>query len=332
MPNTQTLIIIAILLISGGLYWYLNNQRKSGTGGKTVLQAYTKDLTASAKAGHLDVVIGRNEEIDRVIHILSRRTKNNPLLLGEPGVGKTAIVEGIAKRIIAGEVPDTIKNKRLLSLDLGALIGGTKYRGEFEERLKRLTQEIEGLSANIILFVDEVQMIEQAKGGEGALNISDIIKPPLSRGELHMIGATTWHEYEQFIKLDDALNRRLQPVIVGEPKEDDALAILRGTKGAYEEFHKVRYSDEAISAAVSLSKKYIKDRFLPDKAIDLIDEAGAKVSIEGSQLSRGALGVLHSAGAAAKKKSPPEAEPVVTKDDIAEIVADWVGKDIKEIV
>lgn len=328
MPSTQTLIVALILLVAVGLYWYWNNQRKSGTGGKSVLQTYTRDLTASAEEGKLDAVIGRDEEIERVIHILSRRTKNNPLLLGEPGVGKTAIVEGIAKRIAAGVVPDTIKGKRLLSLDLGALIGGTKYRGEFEERLKHLTEEIEGMSANIILFVDEVQMIEQAKGGEGALNISDIIKPPLSRGELHMIGATTWHEYEQFIKPDDALNRRLQPVIVGEPKEEDALAILRGTKGAYEEFHKVRYSDEAIAAAVSLSKKYIKDRFLPDKAIDLIDEAGAKVSIEGSSYARGAMGILHTAGAEAQKKS----EPVVTKKDITEIVADWVGKDIKEIV
>lgn len=329
MPNTQTLIVALILIVAGGLYWYWNIQKKS-SGGKAVLQTYTRDLTASAEAGKLDAVIGRDEEIERVIHILSRRTKNNPLLLGEPGVGKTAIVEGIAKRIISGDVPETIKGKRVLSLDLGALIGGTKYRGEFEERLKRLTEEIEGMSANIILFVDEVQMIEQAKGGEGALNISDIIKPPLSRGELHMIGATTWHEYEQFIKPDDALNRRLQPVIVGEPKEEDALAILRGIKGAYEEFHKVRYSDDAITSAVTLSKEYIKDRFLPDKAIDLIDEAGAKVAIEGSRQARGAMGVIHGAGAAVsgKKAARPENEPVVTENDIKEVVSDWTGKKI----
>lgn len=305
MPNQS--IIVAIILIGAGLlYWYWNSKKEGGGGGATrgrsMLDTYTRDLTREAEAKKLDPVIGREEEIERTIHILSRRSKNNPLLLGEPGVGKTAVVEGIARRIAAGNVPETLTGKRLLGLDLPALIGGTKYRGEFEERLKNLTREIETLSRKIILFIDEVHMIEQAKGAEGALNISDIIKPPLARGDLQMIGATTWKEYEQFIKPDDALNRRLQPVIVGEPDDDATLSILRGIKEIYEHHHKVKYDDAALQAAIALSKKYIKDRFLPDKAIDLMDEAGAKVSIEATHTARHALGLVHAAGAEMAKK------------------------------
>lgn len=295
-PN-QSLIIALILLGAGGVYWYWKSRRGAGgVGGKSVLSIYTRDLTSMAESGKLDPVIGREEEIERVIHILSRRAKNNPLILGEPGVGKTAIVEGIARKIAASDIPDTLKGKRVLALDLGALIGGTKYRGEFEERMKKLTAEIEEMARKIILFIDEVHMVEQAKGAEGAINVSDIIKPALARGDLQLIGATTWKEYEQYIKTDDALNRRLQPVIVDEPSEEVALEIMRGLKDIYEKYHGVRYSDEVLRATISLSKKYIKDRYLPDKAIDLLDEAGAKAKIEASHGARHALGLLHASG------------------------------------
>ncbi|TAL19146.1 ATP-dependent Clp protease ATP-binding subunit [Patescibacteria group bacterium] len=298
MATTQIFIVL-VLALAGLLYWWYNSRQRAGGGFKgTVLQTYTRDLTKEAEAKALDPVIGRAEEIDRVIHILSRRTKNNPLLLGEPGVGKTAVVEGIARRIAAGDVPDNLRDKRVLALDLGGLISGTKYRGEFEERMKKLTDEIKGTARRIILFIDEVHMIEQAKGAEGAMNVSDILKPALSRGELQAIGATTWKEYEHLIKPDDALNRRFQPVIVGEPSEEATLQILRGIKEVYEAHHGVVFDDAALLAAVKLSKKFIKDRYLPDKAIDLMDEAGAKVSIEAAHNAKHAMGLLHAAGAA----------------------------------
>lgn len=303
-PNPY--IIIALLAGAAISYLWTRNRwrREHGKDGGTlpagtvgnVLAKYTEDLTARAERKELDAVIGRDEEIRRVMHILSRRTKNNPLLLGEPGVGKTAIVEGIARQIVAGDVPDAIKGKRVLALDLGALIGGTKYRGEFEERMKKLTEEIRAEARRVILFIDEVHMVEQAKGAEGAINVSDILKPALARGELQMIGATTWREFEMYIKTDDALNRRLQPVIVGEPSVDAALAILRGLKQTYEAYHRVVYDEAALQAAVSLAKEKIRDRYLPDKAIDLIDEAGARASIEASHDAKHALGLLHAAG------------------------------------
>ncbi len=305
MPG-NTIFIVFVLAAAGVLYWWYSS-RQSGDGGASkkgpILGTYTRDLTKDAEAHKLDPVIGRSEEIDRLIHILTRRSKNNPLLLGEPGVGKTAVVEGIARRIAAGDVPEQLKGKRILALDLGGLISGTKYRGEFEERMKKLTDEIRVMASQVILFIDEVHMIEQAKGAEGAMNVSDILKPALSRGELHAIGATTWKEYEALIKPDDALNRRFQPVIVGEPSDEAALQILRGIKGGYESHHQVLYDDAALVAAVRLSKERIKDRFLPDKAIDLIDEAGAKVSIETAHGTKHALGLLHAAGA---KASPAD--------------------------
>jgi ATP-dependent Clp protease ATP-binding subunit ClpA len=297
MPN-NTIFIVLILAAAGVLYWFYNSRQSAGggSGGKAVLHTYSHDLSKAAKESKLDPVIGREEEIERVIHILSRRSKNNPLLLGEPGVGKTAIVEGIARRIVAGNVPDNLKNKRILALDLGGLISGTKYRGEFEERMKRLTTEIQAVKDEVIIFIDEIHMIEQAKGAEGAMNASDILKPALSRGELHAIGATTWKEYEKFIRPDDALNRRFQPVIVGEPSEEATWQILQGIKTTYEDYHKVRYSDDALRAAIQFSKQLIKDRFLPDKAIDLLDEAGAKVAIEFSHETQHAVALLHVAG------------------------------------
>jgi len=244
------------------------------------LQRYSRDLTELARKGKLDPVIGRDEEIRRVIQILSRRTKNNPVLIGEPGVGKTAIVEGLAQRVIAGDVPESLKGKRIVALDLGAMIAGTKYRGEFEDRLKAVLKEIEEASGQIILFIDELHTLVGAGGAEGAMDASNMLKPALARGDLRCIGATTLNEYQKYIEKDKALERRFQKTYVGEPTVEDAIAILRGLKERYEVHHGVKIKDSAIIAAAMLSHRYITDRFLPDKAIDLIDEAAASLRME----------------------------------------------------
>lgn len=246
------------------------------------LLKYTRSLTALAKANKLDPVIGRDEEISRIVQILSRRTKNNPILIGEAGVGKTAIAEGLAIRMASGNVPESLRDKELVSLDLGLLIAGTKYRGEFEERLKNIIKEIEKSEGKIILFIDEIHTIVGAGAAEGSMDASNMLKPPLARGELRAIGATTIREYQKHIEKDPALTRRFQPVYVNEPSVDDAMTILRGLKERYELYHGVRITDDAIRAAVSLSARYITDRFLPDKAVDLIDEAASflKISLE----------------------------------------------------
>jgi ATP-dependent Clp protease ATP-binding subunit ClpC len=243
------------------------------------LDQIATDLTASSKAGKLDPVIGRDKEIERIIQILSRRTKNNPALIGEPGVGKTAIVEGLAHRIIGGEIPETLTNKRVVSLDIGALVAGTKYRGEFEERLKRVLEEVKS-AGNIILFVDELHTIVGAGAAEGAVDASNILKPSLSRGLIQLIGATTLDDYRKHIEKDPALERRFQPVTVAEPTEEETLAILKGVKHRYEEHHKLIITDKAVEAATHLAARYIPDRFLPDKAIDLMDEAASRVRIK----------------------------------------------------
>ena len=255
-------------------------QSQSGDENYQALAKYAKNLVDEARKGKLDPVIGRDEEIRRVLQILSRRTKNNPILIGEPGTGKTAIVEGLAERIVRGDVPENLKNKQLFSLDMGALVAGAKYKGEFEERLKSVIKEVTNAEGNIILFIDEIHTLVGAGGGEGAMDAANILKPALARGELRAIGATTLNEYQKYFEKDKALERRFQTVMVDEPDEVDAISILRGLKERYENHHKVRIQDDACIAAVQLSERYISDRFLPDKAIDLMDEAAAKLRME----------------------------------------------------
>ena len=317
------------------------------------------DLTVAAKSEKLDPVVGRSKEIERMVQILSRRTKNNPVLVGEPGVGKTAIVEAMAQLISSGEVPDTLQGKRLVTLDMGALVAGTKYRGEFEERLKKVIEEIK-VAGNCVLFIDEIHTIVGAGAAEGAVDASNILKPSLARGEIQCIGATTLDDYRKYVERDPALERRLQPVRVEEPSDDDTVAILMGIRHKYEEHHKVDITDEAIRSAALMAQRYIPDRFLPDKAIDLIDEAGSRVRLRGSVTPasvKDAMQVLeqvrkekdeaiasqqYETAAELRDRELRETENldtmekewqegenkerrVVTEDDIAEVVSMWTG-------
>ena len=281
--------IYSELLAAMGMNTAMAKEYMAGKNGgskekNSALESYSMDLTRMAKEGKLDPVIGRDSEIRRVVQILSRRTKNNPCLIGEPGVGKTAVVEGLAARIAEGSVPDTIKDKRLMTLDLSGMVAGSKYRGEFEERIKRLIAEVKN-DGQVLLFIDEIHTIIGAGGAEGALDASNILKPSLARGEIQVIGATTIEEYRKYIEKDAALERRFQPVMTNEPSEEESMDILRGLRPAYEAHHQVSISDEAVEAAVKMSVRYINDRFLPDKAIDLIDEASAKVKLSSMSLS-----------------------------------------------
>ena len=268
------------------------------------------DLTAASRANKLDPVIGRHREIQRVIQILSRRTKNNPVLIGEPGVGKTAIVEGLAHRIVAGQVPETLQGKRLLTLDIGSLVAGTKYRGEFEERLKKVIEEIKA-AGNCILFIDEMHMLVGAGAAEGAVDAANILKPSLSRGELQCVGATTLDDYRKHIERDAALERRLQPVLVEEPSVEETIEILMGVKERYEDHHKLTISEEAVKAAAQLASRYVSDRFLPDKAIDLVDEAASRVRITRASAPPYAPGRDARAGQPASRKGSGYLRPAV---------------------
>ena len=257
-----------------------DSPKESGQADDKELEKYAQNLTELAKQEKLDPIIGRDDEIRRVMQVLSRRTKNNPVLIGEPGTGKTAIVEGLAQRIVAGDVPETLKNKNLMSLDIGSMLAGSKFRGEFEDRLKKVIKEIEDREGEVILFIDELHTIVCAGGAEGSVDASNMLKPALARGKLHAIGATTLKEYQKYIEKDAALERRFQPAYIGEPSVENTIAILRGIKEKYEVHHGVRITDDALVAAAKLSQKYITDRFLPDKAIDLVDEATSALRIE----------------------------------------------------
>ena len=335
-------------------------QQSRGTNTKTpTLDNLGVDLTNAARSEKLDPVVGRDQELQRVIQILSRRTKNNPVLVGEPGVGKTAIVEAMAQRIAKGDVPDTLQNKRLVTLDMGSLVAGTKYRGEFEERLKKVIEEIKS-SGNCVLFIDEIHTLVGAGAAEGAVDASNILKPSLARGELQCIGATTLDDYRKYVERDPALERRLQPVRVEEPSSDETVDILMGVKDRYEEHHNVTYTDDAIHSAASLAARFISDRFLPDKAIDLIDEAGSRVRLRGSVTPTSVTDAMRVLEEVSREKDEAIAEQryeaaaelrdrelrqrqdldelrsewqegrgkertIVTDDDIAEVVSMWTG-------
>src|SRR3954451_3901536 len=336
------------------------SQQESRHASKTpVIDQLGMDLTAAARANKLDPVIGRFKEIERVVQILSRRTKNNPALIGEPGVGKTAIVEGLAQRIASRDVPETLMGKRLLTLDIGSLVAGTKYRGEFEERLKKIIEEVKN-SGNCVLFIDELHTLVGAGAAEGAVDAANILKPSLARGELQTIGATTLDEYRKYIERDAALERRFQPVLVEEPSVEETIEILRGIKERYEAHHRLEIADEALKAAAELAARYVADRFLPDKAIDLVDEAASRVRIKRSstppslkEAMRGLESLRREKDAAISSQQyeyaaelrdrevklqdkiekmeegweseREDAKPMVTEEDIAEVVSMWTG-------
>lgn len=331
------------MLLVGGVTFYIFFKKKGdgasmssfsfGKKGLTpTLEMYAVDLTDLARTGKIDPVIGREEEILRLTRILTRRTKNNVILAGPPGVGKTAIVEGLAVGIVTGDVPDVLKNKRVLSLRVSELLAGTKYRGEFEQRVKMIVEEIRRSNRTIVLFIDELHTVMQTKGTEGAVNFSDILKPALARGDLQLIGATTQKEYDEFIKPDETIDRRFQVVLVDEPNVEETIKILQGVKAKYEDYHHVKFSDEAIKAAARLSHEYIKGRRLPDKAIDAIDEAAAMVNV-GTHSH--AVALLHGAGGKAKDAgySAPDKSvtPTITVEHIKEVVAEWVGMKASEV-
>lgn len=323
--------VFAVAIVAAVFYFYKRKNGGVATSGSTKnLDMYAADLTLQAKQGTIDPVVGRDEEINRATQILTRRTKNNVILVGQPGVGKTAVVEGLASRIASGQVPDVLLNKRVLLLQVSEILAGTKYRGEFEQRIKGIVQEIRNSKRTIILFIDEIHTITQTKGTEGAVNLSDILKPALARGDLQLIGATTQKEYEQYIQPDESWDRRFQVVLVDEPSVEESVKILQGIKKNYEDYHKVKISDEAVQAAVRLSQEYIKGRRLPDKAIDIMDEAAAMVNVERGSAHHSAAGLLHGASKVANIKGA-EGLPSVGIEHVKEVVADWTGMKKEEI-
>lgn len=300
-------VVIPIVLVIGLFFlWRKRGDLTSGASGISTLNKYSRDLTEQAAKGTIDPVIGREEEIERVIQILCRRTKNNPVLIGKSGVGKTAIAEGLAQAIVSKKVPRLLQSKKVLALDLTGILAGTKYRGEFEKRLKEISDEITASKRSIILFIDEIHTLAEAGGAEGAINAEDILKPALARGELQVIGATTADEYKEFIKKDVTLDRRLHPLLVDEPTAKETMAILNGIKRKYEQFHKVKITAEAIKTAVELTAKNVKDKSFPDKAIDLMDEAASKTSLK--------------AVAETAEKDWPE----VGAEEVKEVMQEWM--------
>ncbi len=323
--------VFAIAIVVAVFYFYKKKNTGNVAPGSTKnLDMFAVDLTRQAKEGKIDPVVGREEEINRATQILTRRTKNNVILVGQPGVGKTAVVEGLASRIASSEVPEVLLNKRVLLLQVSEILAGTKYRGEFEQRIKGLVQEIRNSHRTIILFIDEIHTVTQTKGTEGAVNLSDILKPALARGDLQLIGATTQKEYEQYIQPDESWDRRFQIVLVDEPSVEESVKILQGIKKNYEDYHKVKISDEAIQAAVRLSQEYIKGRRLPDKAIDIMDEAAAMLNVERGSVHHSAVGLLHGASKIASANKSPTVL-VVDVEHVKEVVADWVGMKKEEI-
>lgn len=367
MNNIQIVIIVGGIIFLYLVFVNRKNivERFRSIGSSThILDMYSRDLTGQAKEKKLDPVIGRTIEISRVIQILSRRTKNNPILLGEAGVGKTAIVEGLAQRIVDNEVPQSLRGKRVLAINVSGMIAGTKYRGEFEQRLKKIVDEIRKSERQIILFIDEVHTLLQAEGAEGALDPADILKPALARGELQAIGATTVDEYVQYIKPDESLERRFQSVNVSPPTIKMTIEILRGIASVYEEHHRVEFTLEALKAAAILSDKYIKNRYLPDKAIDLMDEAAAKVRLRmievPDQIENIQIGIkeleekkkktsnnkkykaisskitqnktkIKELKVVEKKDKENIERPSVTVEDVTKVLSEWVGIDEEKI-
>ncbi len=290
MDTTYIIIVVAVLAIVVVMALRKQSQGASMHSGGHMLSLYSKDLTSLAKAGKLDPVIGRKNEIYRVIEILSRRTKNNPVLIGKSGVGKTAIVEELANELATGNVPETLKTKRVLALDLSGLVAGTKYRGEFEKRLKTLVDEIIAAERHIILFIDEIHTLAEAGEATGAIDAADILKPALARGELQVIGATTLEEYRKYVEKDQTLERRFQPVIVEEPSPTQTIEILKGLRKKYESYHHVTYSDAILEAIVQLAQQHLQERVFPDKAIDILDEAGSRVHLEQIESGKSSTG------------------------------------------
>lgn len=323
------MLIIALIIIAVFYFYKKRGPNISSSSTKT-LDMFALDLTKQAHDGTIDPVVGRNEEIERLIQILSRRTKNNAILIGNPGVGKTAIVEGLANRIAQKDVPEILVHKRVLLLQVSELLAGTKYRGDFEQRIKTLVHEIKAHQRTIILFIDEIHTVTQTKGTEGAVNLSDILKPALARGDLQLIGATTHKEYEQYIQPDESWARRFQTVLVSEPSVNESINILNGLKKEYEDYHRVKISEDAIIAAVKLSEEYIKGRNLPDKAIDLMDEAAAMVNVARGSEHEHAAAILHGA---AKNLSRNDSKkiPTVKVEHIKEVIADWLGLKVEDI-